>query len=229
MRPIFFLSISLFIAASSRSQTNSTGDHESEITMSAEATVSAQPDIAEFHLGIISRQPLATEAFRNYLSTYDALKSSLSVLVDATKLTTDNLSITPNFNYKKPDQVTPDYYQVTSVMTLSVPLAQLNKILGKITAVEGVTINSIEFRAMNQDSLQTAALEAAVKKAHRKANAIAELENLTILKVKTMTTSISRPPVPFYGARTESLAMVPSLNASDVTVSASITVTYIAK
>jgi len=197
--------------------------------MSAEATVSAQPDIAEFHLGIISRQPLATEAFRNYLSTYDALKSSLSVLVDATKLTTDNLSITPNFNYKKPDQVTPDYYQVTSVMTLSVPLAQLNKILGKITAVEGVTINSIEFRAMNQDSLQTAALEAAVKKAHRKANAIAELENLTILKVKTMTTSISRPPVPFYGARTESLAMVPSLNASDVTVSASITVTYIAK
>ena len=191
MRLLSFLFILLFIVASSHSQTNSTGDmHDSEITVSAEATVSAQPDIAEFHLGIISRQPLATDAFRNYLSTYDALKNSLATLVDANTLTTDNLSITPNFNYKKPDQIAPDYYQVTSVMSLSVPLSQLNKILGTITAVEGVTINGIEFRAMNQDSLQSLALEEAVKKAHRKASTIAKLENLSDLKVKAMTTFV---------------------------------------
>lgn len=113
-------------------------------------------------------------------------------------------------------------------MSLSIPLSQLNNILGKITSVEGVTINGIEFRASNQDSLQTSALEEAVVKARTKAEAISKLENLRDLKVKTINTSYSRPPIPFYGARTESLAMVPSLNASDVTVSASITVTYTA-
>jgi uncharacterized protein YggE len=229
MKPLFFLLTSLFIASTCRAQTVAAVEsNNSEITVSAEATVSTEPDVAEFHLSIISRQTLATEAFRNYLATYGALRSSLMKLVDSTKLLTDNLSVTPSFNYKKPDVITPDYYQVSALMTLSVPLSELNKVLAKITSVESVTINGIEFRAKAQDSLQTAALERAVKKAHEKAEAIAVLENLSNLKVKSMNTSTARPPVPFYGARTESLAMVPSLNASDVTVSASITVTYTA-
>ncbi|HUI31635.1 MAG TPA: SIMPL domain-containing protein [Candidatus Acidoferrales bacterium] len=230
MKPLPFLFISLFVAGTSYSQTESSRTEiNSEITVSAEATVSAEPDIAEFHLAIVSRQQLATDAFKHYASTYGALQSSLGELIDSKELKTGKLSITPSFNEKNPDQTTPIYYQVSALMTLSVPLSQLNKLLAQITSVEGVTINGIEFRAKNQDSLQTAALEDAVKKAHEKAQAIAKLENLRDLKVKTMTTSISRPPVPFYGARMESIAAAPSLNASDVTVSASITVTYSAR
>lgn len=229
MKLFSFLLVSLFIVGESHSQPGSSTDtRNSEITVSAEATVSAEPDIAEFHLGIVSREPLATEAFRHYSSTYESLRNSLTKLVDSTQLKTGNLFINPTFNEKNPDQTVPVYYQVSALMTLTVPLSQLNKILAKITSVEGVTINGIEFRATNQDSLQTAALKEAVKKAHEKAEVIAKSESLGDLKVKTMTTSISRPPVPFYGARVQSLEMAPLLNASDITLAASITVTYTA-
>jgi uncharacterized protein YggE len=227
MKLFSFLLVCLFVAGESHSQPGSSPDtRNSEITVSAEATVSA--DIAEFHLGIISRESLATEAFRHYSNTYESLRNSLSKLVDSTQLKTGNLFINPTFNEKNPDQTAPVYYQVSALMTLTVPLSQLNKILAKITSVEGVTISGIEFRATNQDSLQTAALEQAVRKAHEKAEAIARLEGLYDLKVKTMTTSSSRPPVPFYGARVQSIEMAPFLNASDVTLLASITVTYTA-
>ncbi len=229
MKVSSFLLVSLLIVGEGYSQPGPSNDtRNSEITVSAEASVSAEPDIAEFHLGIISRESLATEAFRHYSNTYESLRNSLAKLVDSTQLKTGNLFISPTFNEKNPDQTAPVYYQLSALMTLTVPLSQLNKVLGKITSVEGVTINGIEFHATNQDSLQTAALREAVKKAHEKAEAIAKLENLGDLKVKTMTTSTSRPPVPFYGPRVQSLGMAPSLNASDITLAASITVTYTA-
>jgi uncharacterized protein YggE len=224
-----FLFALFFLVGTSCSQTGSaTPPQNSEITVSAEATVSAEPDVTEFHLRIISRQPLATEAFSHYLSTYEELSRSLARSIDTTLLKTGNLFITPSFNEKDNDQIKPIYYQVSALMTLSIPLSKLNDVLAQITSVEGVTINGIEFRAKDQDSLQTVSLQEAVKKAHEKAEAIAVLEHLGGLKVKTMSTSTSRPPVPYYGARMQTLEAVPSLNASDVTVSSSVTVTYTA-
>ncbi len=201
---------------------------QSEISVSANSSVSAEPDIAEFRIGIIERQEQATSAFRSYVLTYESLRNALGSVVDTTKLTTDNLSVTPFFNYKKPEQVTPDYYQVTASMSLSVPIPKLNGVLGSITSVDGVTINGIEFRASNEKELERKALELAVKDARAKAEAIARLEGLTDLKVKSMNTSTSRPPImPMYRAMSiESAA--PSINASSISVSASINVTYTA-
>jgi len=163
MRRIFFLLIPFLISISGHAQTESTAaGHETEITVSAEANISAQPDMAEFQISILSREQQATEAFRVYLERYNALLSALRTFVDSTKLVTENLSISPAFNYQKPDQVTPDYYQVTASMSLSVPISKLNKILGQVTSIEGISLNGIAFRASNQDTLETEALKKAV-------------------------------------------------------------------
>lgn len=218
MRRLSFLFLSLFIVAA--------GWAQSEVTVSANADVSADPDIAEFHLSIVVRKQQATDAFKNYVTTYNALQSSLQGVMDVKKITTDNLSVSPYFDYKKPEHLIPDYYQVSASMSLSVPISELNGILGKVTAVEGVTVNGIEFRAKDQDTLEIHALEEATRKARAKADAIARLEGLRDLRVKTMTTSVSRPPVfPMY--RVAALeATGPSVNPSSISVSASITVTY---
>ncbi len=220
MRRLLFLFVSLVVVATAWAQ--------SEITVSANANISAEPDIADFHLSIIVRQQQATDAFKIYLNKYDALQNSLKNLIDTTKLMTDNLSVTPSFDYKKPEQITPDYYQVSASMSLSVPISELNKVLGKITTVDGVTINGIAFRAKNQDRLEIKALEEAVKKAREKAEAITKLEGLTDLKVKSMNTSFSRPPIlPLYRVAAMEGAG-PSVNPSNISVSASVTVTYTA-
>ncbi|MCL5268658.1 MAG: SIMPL domain-containing protein [Bacteroidetes bacterium] len=220
MRRLVFLLVTFAVVSMSWAQ--------SEITVSSNADVSAKPDIAEFHLSIIARQEQATNAFKIYLNRYHALQNSIKNLVDTTKLTTDNLSVTPFFDYKKPDQVTPEYYQVSTSMSLSVPIYQLNDVLGEVTSVEGVTINGIEFRAKDQDKLETEALEKAVILAREKAEAIAHLEGLVDLTVKSMTTSTSRPPIfPTYRAMSvESVAAAPSISPSSISVSAFVNVTY---
>ena len=222
MRRLVFLLVTFTMVSMSWAQ--------SEITVSSSADVSARPDVAEFHLSIIARQDQATAAFIIYLGRYHALQDSIKNLVDTTKLTTDNLSVTPFFNYKKPDQITPEYYQVSSSMSLSAPISELNALLGQVTSVEGVTINGIEFQAKDQEKLETEALEKAVKLARQKAEAIAHLENLVDLTVKSMTTSTTRPPVfPMYRAMSvESVAAAPSISPSSISVSASVNVTFLA-
>jgi len=200
---------------------------QSEITVSANADVSARPDVAEFQLSIVVRQMQATDAFRIYLARYDALQRAMKSLPDSINLMTGNLSITPSFNYKKPEETTPDYYQVSAYMSLSVPVADLNAVLGKVASVEGITINDISFHPKDNDKMEVKALEEAEKKAHEKAKALANLEGLTELKVKSMNTSVTRPIYPMMKMTAMEMAQ-PSVTPSDVSVSASITVTYTA-
>ncbi len=226
MRRTVFLLVSLLLVVTTRAQSNSQA--RSEISVSANASVTANPDLADFRVSIISRQEQATAAFRMYLNTYNYLQRSLKGIVDSTKLLTDNLSVTPHFDYKKPEQVTPDYYQVTASMSLAVPISDLNRVLGSVTSVEGVTINGIEFRTKNQERLEIQALDLAVKQAREKAESIARSEGLSDLRVKSMNTSFSRPPImPMYGMVSAQMA-APSVNASSVSVSATIQVTYTA-
>ncbi len=226
LRIFTFLFAALFFAAAVYAQSNSASEgHGSEITVSAEANIYANPDIAEINLSIITRQLKATEAFKTYLTRYNALVGSLREIIDTTELKTNNLSITPSFNYQKPDQIIPDYYQVSSSMSISVRLSKLNDVLGRIALVDGVTINGVIFQSNDLDLLETKALEEAVKKANDKAEAIAQLEGLTNLKVKSISTSYSHPPVPLrYSAVMATEA--PSVNPSTVSVSANVTATY---
>ncbi len=226
MRRLLILIVTMAVVVPSVAQTKDQG--LSEITVSATSSVTTEPDIAEFRISIIARQQQATMAFKSYLRTYDALQSSLKNVVDSTKLMTDNLLVTPFFDYKKPDRVTPEYYQVRASMSLSVPIPDLNKALGSITSVEGVTIDGIQFRTKDPEKLELKALELAVGQARGKAESIAKLEGMTDLKVKSMNTSTSRPPmIPMYGAMAVESA-APSVNASSVSVSATVNVTYTA-
>lgn len=226
MRRIFLLLISVAIASAARAQT--TDKPASEVTVSATSGVTAEPDIAEFRISIITRNERATSAFREYVTTYNALQKSLKGVVDTTRLITDNLMVNPFFDYKKPDRVKPEYYQVRATMSLTIPIPKLNKTLESLTAVEGVTLDGIQFRVKDPARLETEALKMAVRQARAKAEAIAHLEGLTSLKVKSMNTNTSPPPVmPMLRAMSVESAG-PSLNASSVSVSATVNVTYTA-
>ncbi len=150
--------------------------------------------------------------------------------MDSTKLVTNNLSIVPYYDYKKPKHLTPEYYQVSTSMSMTVPVSQLNAVLGKVAQVSGVTIDGIAFQTKDVEKLEIKALEMATEKARKKADAISKLEDLKDLKVKTMNTSVNRPPVPFFRgeAMMATVAAEPSVTPSSVSVTASITVTYTA-
>lgn len=227
MRRLTFLLVSLILVAGSQAQPSQ--NTRSEISVSAISSVSAKPDIADFRISIIARERQATMAFKSYLRIYEELQASLKGIIDTTKLMTDNLIVTPFYDYKKPTHITPAYYQVRSSMSLTVPIPDLNSVLSRITSVEGVTIDGMEFRTKEQRKLEVAAILRATKEAHEKAEAIAKAEGMTDLKVKTLKASTAPPPVmPVYRAMSVESAG-PSLSASSVSVSATVDVTYTAE
>ncbi|MGO9482879.1 MAG: SIMPL domain-containing protein [Candidatus Kryptoniota bacterium] len=218
---LFFL-VTL-LAAESNAQS------QSEITVSAEATVYAKPGIADFSLTIVARQPKATEAFATYLERYHALVQSLRDVIDTTTLMTNDLTISPSFDSKNPDQVSPNYYQLWSSMSISVPISKLNNTLSRIASIEGVTINGIAFRVRNLDSLETIALKEAVTKAHDKAEEIAKLEGFTNIKLRSMNPSYYHPPVPLRGEVIAAQAqMSSSVNPSTISAAVDVSATYTA-
>lgn len=220
----------LFLAIAGTSHAQSKAVQSPEISVSASASVSAQPDISLFRISIIARNPQATVAFKTYLRTYGILVRSITgAAVDSNKLVTDNLSIRPFFNYKKPAQITPEYYQVTASMSLKVPIADLNRVLGSITAVEGVTIDGIQFRVKDSHRLEIKALKLADRLAREKADAIAGPEGLANLRVKSMNTSTTPPPVMPMGRLMSVESAAPSLSAAPISVSATVRVTYTAE
>lgn len=226
MRQLVFILLFIGIAATSRAQSNK--QSAPEISVSATAKVSANPDIAEFRIGIVTRNEQATSAFRMYLDRYRGLHKSLAGLVDSTQLKTNNLSISPYFNYKRPDRTSPEYYQVSASMSLSIPISRLNNVIGAVASVEGVTIDGIQFRVKDEARLELEALRLADRQARRKAEAIASLEGLTDLKVKSMNTSTTPPPIMPMDRLMSVEASAPAVTPGSVSVSASVNVTYTA-
>ncbi len=227
MRLAAFMLLSIAIATSSQAQSKS--QPPPEITVSATARVTAEPDVAEFSIGIVTRNEQATTAFRIYLGRYRSLKKSLAGIVDSTKLVTDNLSVRPYFNYKKPENTSPEYYQVDASMSLSVSISRLNRVLGAITSVEGVTVNGIQFRVSDQSKLEIEALKLAGRRAREKAEAIAALENLARLSVKSVNTSTTPPPIMPMGRMMSVESVAPSISPAAVEVSATVNAVYTAE
>lgn len=226
MRRMIFMLLSIAVVSTSQAQSNL--QSLPEITVSATAKVSAQPDMAEFRIGIITRNQQATSAFRTYLDRYRSLTRSLSGVVDSTKLMTDNLSVRPYYNYKKPEQTSPEYFQVQALMSLSVPISRLNKALGAVTRVDGVTVDAIQFSLADESTLEISALKLADKRAREKAEAIAGVESLTGLKLKTASTSTVPPPVMPMDRVMSVESVAPTISPGSVSVSATVHATYTA-
>lgn len=218
--------LSIVVVTTSQAQSN--GHALPEITVSATAKVSARPDVAEFRIGIITRNQQATLAFRTYLDRYRGLTRSLTGIIDSTELMTDNLSVRPYYNYKKPERTSPEYFQVQASMSLSVSISKLNEVLGAITKVEGVTVDAIQFRLADEPALEIEALKLADRRAREKAEAIAGVEGLTSLKVKSANTSTIPPPLMPMGRVMSVESAAPSISPAAISVSATVHATYTA-
>ncbi|MDD5041145.1 MAG: SIMPL domain-containing protein [Candidatus Peribacteraceae bacterium] len=190
VRPPVWLAILLVLVAGGFYLTGKVIEQKdfAPMTISVESTgkASAVPDIAVVSFGVqTGRQSTAPQAMK-------ILAQKMSDIVAAVKkqgiedkdITTDTLSLQPEFDWKEGQQI-PRGYQATE--SLHVKVRDLDKIGDLLAAVTGEGVNQVggvDFTMDDPEALQAAAREKAIVKAEAKARLLATQLGRSISRLK---------------------------------------------
>jgi uncharacterized protein YggE len=141
------------------------------ISVSADAKVSASPDIGLLSFGVqTGRQSTAKQAI-------DLLKKEMTAVIEATKkqgiedkdITTDSFSLYPAFDYQDGRQI-PRGFEARESLTVKVrDLDKTGDVLTAVTAAGANQVGDVTFSIDNPDQIRAQARTKAIEKAKAKA------------------------------------------------------------
>lgn len=146
------------------------------IAVSADAKVSASPDIAMLSFGIqTGRQPSAKVAM-------DIMKKNMAAVIEAVKkagveekdIATESFWLSPAYDYVTGSQVPRGFEASQSLRVKVRDLDKAGDVLSAATAAGANQAGSINFSIDNPDALNAAAREKAIEKAKAKAEVLAK-------------------------------------------------------
>lgn len=204
------------------------------ITVNGDGKVYASPDILIANVAITENAPTTKEALT---MTNNKVRQILEIAkaewVSEKDILTTNVSMYPHYNYTNGSSVVDGY---DSTQSLSIKIKKLDTvatILDKLSAVDGLQIQSTSYDIENKEKVYEQARELAYKKANSKAKQLADLAGVRlgkVISITDMSVDIYNPVYPMYearnmavwfgGASTDSAApMSPGEMSFDMTVS----------
>lgn len=200
------------------------------ITVSGEAQVSADPDMATINLGVTT-QALTAKAALDANSA--ALQSVLAKLkaegIEPKDIQTTGLSVNPQFDYNNTSggtQKITGYVASNSVVVAVRKLDGLGDTLDAVVTEGANTLNGISFGLQDPGPKQDEARRAAVTEAVRRAKLYAEAAGVTLGPVLTISEQGGGMPVmPMAAAPMREKMSVP-VEAGQVDIGASVSVTW---
>lgn len=171
------------------------------LTVTAEGSVAAAPDIAVITLAVVAEAKTAQAALASNAKDMTAVIAEVKAAGVADRdVATSGLSVDPV--YSDPEK-SPDGrprivgYQVTNQITVRVrELAVSGGLLDAVIKAGANRVLGIGFEIEGVDALKDKALEAAVREARRKATLIAEAAGATLGPIRSLSTS--EGGMPFY-------------------------------
>ncbi|MGE5561491.1 MAG: SIMPL domain-containing protein [Chloroflexota bacterium] len=174
---------------------------ESVIVVSGEGTVEVKPDTATISLGV-QRQAKTTEAaITSHATAMNAVIAALKQAgVKDEDIKTTRFSVDPLYDYDtngKPPVLVG--YRVTNIVTCdSQDLEHLGGLIDAAVAAGANEVNGITFTVKDVDAVKTAVIEAAVKDARVKADAIANAAGVKIRRVRSISLDAPFQPPVYY-------------------------------
>jgi uncharacterized protein YggE len=163
-----------------------------QIIVTGEGTVKATPDQAWVSIGAESRSKVSKDAQQRNAETMTAVIqkiASFGVPKDAIKTTAIDLQL--EFDYANGKQTPRGYVARNTVEVRVDELAKLGDVLDAVVNSGATNIHGVRFDVKQRDQLEAAALQAAVKNASAKAQAVAAGSGRAIdriLKIEEMST-----------------------------------------
>jgi uncharacterized protein YggE len=194
MVSILFALLSL---AFSSSQASAQTTEPPQVIVSGDGIVKATPNLAWITIGAESRSKTSKDAQERNAEAMNAVQQKLfasGIPKDAIKTTAIDLTL--EFDYADGKQTPRGYVARNTVEVRVDDLAKLGDILDAVVTAGATTIHSLRFDVKERDQLVAVSLQAAVKNAVTKAQAIAGGAGLTIDRVIRIEELGGSEPVP---------------------------------
>ena len=182
-----------------------------QIVVTGEGIVKATPDQAWLQIGAESRSKVSREAQQRNAEVMTAVQqkvSSFGIPKDATR--TVAIDLQPEFDYANGKQTLRGYVARNTLEVRVDDLTKLGDVLDAVVAAGAATIHGLRFDVKARGEIEQAALQAAVKDATSKAQAIAIGSGRAIDRILRIEELSGGAPVPVM----RQLAMAARADAS---------------
>jgi uncharacterized protein YggE len=226
---VLFAGVVPRIAIAQEAHVQSTLGGQRHITVSAEASVSARPDIARISCGVVTESPQAAEALSKNSATMQKLIDGLKAAgIAADDIKTSAFDVSPRYEHNRdgrPPQITG--YQVSNDVHVVVrDLAALGELLDQLVTLGANRIGGLSFDVAKPDAMKDEARRRAVSRARQRAELYATAAGVALGPVLVITEDAvhvaPRGPTMARAAMSQSVPIAEG--AQDIT--ARITVTY---
>ena len=159
------------------------------ITVTGEATISAEPNQAQIDIGVVTQARTAPEASKENAERVTRVLAELKKLLGkADEIKTSGYALTPNYRYPqggKPEIVGYNANNTVRIKTTNLDL--VGRLIDSAMQAGANNVNRLMFTLMDEQGAQLEALRAASAKAKTKAEAIAASLGLKIVKIASIT------------------------------------------
>jgi uncharacterized protein len=199
------------VVAAPEAQPRST-EERPNITVSGEAEVRAEPDLAFVTVGVTVVAPTSQDAMDQVSQRLtDVIASARAQGVEARDIQTTGISLQPVFRARpRPDEPPEiEAYRATNNVSITVrDVGRAGVVLDAASRSGANVIGGLRFALSNVDELRRQALADAVREAERKARAIANAGGVSISSVLSIVEEGGAVPQPV--ARTATLLQAPA-------------------
>ncbi|MGE5219732.1 MAG: SIMPL domain-containing protein [Chloroflexota bacterium] len=182
------LGILFLLGSTAQAQQNSNRQRSPTITVSGDATISAEPDLAQIDIGVVTQARGAPEASKeNAKRLTHVLAEVKKLLGKGDEVKTSGYSLTPNYRYPqggKPEIV--GYTASNTVRIKTTTLDLVGRLIDNAMQAGANNVNRLVFTLKDEQAAQLQALRAASTKAKTKADAIATALGLKIIRIVTV-------------------------------------------
>ena len=180
------------LAGNAVAQNTSARPRVPSVTVTGEATLSAEPDQAEIDIGVVTQARNAPDATRENAEKLSRVLAEIKkILEKADEVKTSGYALTPNYRY--PSQGgRPEITGYTASNTLRIKMLKLEsvgKLIDAAMQAGANNVNRLVFTLKNEEAARLEALKQASLKAKAKAEAIAAALGLKIVKVMSISES----------------------------------------
>jgi len=195
-----------------------------------EATVSAEPDQAQFDLGVVTQAATAKEAMDQNAKQTSLVIEELRTVLARADIKTINLSVNPNYRYPKDGTVAAitGYTANNTVRLLLNDLSNLERIIEVSIKSGANSINRLTFSLRDEEVVRARALANAASQAQASADALSaslKVKLVRLVRIEEGQPVIVSPAREISFEKTQSTDITP-VSPGTINVHADVNLTY---
>ncbi|TSC94137.1 MAG: hypothetical protein CEN87_590 [Parcubacteria group bacterium Licking1014_1] len=207
-------------------------NYPQEISISGSAKVYAKPDVAVLVLGVEDKGAKISDIVKNNTSKMNKIIKDVKDLgVDEKDIQTTQYTITPEYNWTESrGRIFAGYVLIQQITVKARDFDKIGSILDKAASDGANAVGDLQFTIDDPESVRAEARQKAIEEAKTKAITLAKQSGLKIGKLIYISEGYNNCPQSFCGKEAdvalESANAVPDIQAGQMEINSTVTLTY---